>query len=453
VPRCPLVVLGVVLALAAPAAAADPSDRVHAADGRFADDRGGQWLLRGGNVIHKPTGEPVISQRDVEVMRELGWTTIRLGTGWRWFEPAEGVYDEAYADRFAAIAKQLTGEGFRVIVDMHQDAWGPPVGNGAPRWAAPQECEAAHVPLSQPTGAWAADYFSPRTICAFTRFWLTPELQDHLIEAYRMIARRLRDDRRFVGIDLFNEPFNGALAPGVFEHTALFPFYDRAAEAIRDVAPDAIAFEEPAISKTVTGATMPSLPDGPGRAWAPHVYGLWDLNTSSLQRRDEAIEVSMRSSGNEARIGERPLWFGEFGIFNGADGAETSMSLIYDLADELHAGTAVWELDDPHYGPMAKDGSLIVPRARTLARAYPLRVGGDLVRVEFDDATSELTVGWTQRPDAGRTVIVLPPLRYDAKPEVAAGEGVKVTRRGGGRLELSARPGPAEVTVRPPSGV
>lgn len=440
--------LAAVLALAAvpPAHAAD---RVQALDGRFVDDRGGQWLLRGGNVIHKPSGEPDISEHDIEVMRRLGWTTIRLGTGWRWFEPEEGAYDEAYADRFAAIAKQLTGAGFRVVVDMHQDVWGPPVGNGAPQWTAPEQCGGAHVSLSQATGAWAADYFSPRTICAFTRFWLTPALQDHLIEVYRMIAGRLRDDPLFVGIDLFNEPFNGTLPPGAFEQAALFPFYDRAAEAIHAVAPEAVVFEEPAISKTVTAVTTPQLPGGPNRAWAPHVYGLWDLNTSSLQRRDELIEVSMRSSGNEARAGERPLWFGEFGIFNGADGAEESMSLIYDLADELHAGTAVWELDDPHYGPMERDGTLIMPRARTLARGYPLRVGGDLESVEFDDATSELTVGWTQREGTARTVLVLPPLRYEGPVEVEASDGVRVTRRGGGRLVLRAAPGPAQVTVRP----
>ena len=442
------IALALLIALA-PAAAAAPPDRIGAADGSFVDDRGGQWLLRGGNVIHKPSGEPDISVRDIEVMRALGWTTIRLGTAWQWFEPAEGVYDEAYADRFAAIAARLTDAGFRVIVDFHQDVWGPPVGKGAPRWAAPEQCEATHVPLSQPTGAWAADYFSPRTICAFTRFWLTPALQEHLIEAYRMVARRLGDDPRFVGIDLFNEPFNGALAPGAFETAALFPFYDRAADAIHAIAPGATVFEEPAVSKTVTAATTPPLPDGRGRAWAPHVYGLWDLNPSSVQRRDELIEVSMRSSGNEARIGARPLWFGEFGVFNGAAGSERSLALIYDLADELLAGTAVWELDDPAYGPMERDGSLIMPRARTLARAYPLRVGGSLERVEFDEATSTLTVAWTQDRGAGRSVLVAPPLRYDGGVRVEASDGVRVARRGEGRVVLRAAPGPARVTLSP----
>jgi endoglycosylceramidase len=436
------------LVLAAPAAA----ERIATDGGAFADARGGQWLLRGGNVIAKATGEPDISDRDIEVMRSIGWTTIRLGTGWRWFEPAEGVYDDAYADRFAAIAQRLMDAGFRVVVDMHQDVWGQPVGNGAPQWATPAECEPLHVPLAQQTGAWAADYFSPRTVCAFTNFWATPALQDHLIEAYRMIARRLKDEPRFVGIDVFNEPFNGALAPGVFEHTALFPFYDRAAAAIHEIAPEAIVFEEPAVSKTVLATATPPLPDGPGRAYAPHVYGLWDLDPSSVVPRDEVIEVTMRSSGNEAAIGERPLWFGEFGIFNGATGGEASLTHIFDLADELRAGAAVWELDDPSYGPLNRDGSLVMPRALTLARGYPLRVGGALEAVEFDAATSVLTVRWDQREGAGRTVLVLPALRYPGGVDVTA-ENARVTRRGGGRLVLQAEPGAASVTVAPrPAG-
>lgn len=443
-----IVLLLAVLCCAAPAAA-NPPERVAAINGRFADDRGGQWLLRGGNVISKSTGEPDISARDIEVMRDLGWTTIRLGTGWRWFEPAEGVYDQAYADRFAAIARRLMDEGFHVIVDMHQDVWGQPVGNGAPRWAAPTDCEAAHVPLAKTTGAWAADYFSPRTICAFTNFWTTTALQDHLIEAYRMIARRLENHQRFVGIDVFNEPFNGAFAPGVFEHTALFPFYDRAAAAIHGVAPRATVFEEPAISKTILATATPPLPDGPGRAYAPHVYGLWDLDPSSVVPRDEVIEATMRSSANEARTGERPLWFGEFGIFNGAAGGEASMTHIYDLADELHAGTAVWELDDPAYGPLRRDSTLIMPRARTLARGYPLRVAGTLTETKFDAATSALTVRWTQAEDAGKTVLVLPPLRYPGALDVQLGPGVQVTEREPGRLQLKAAPGAASVTVTP----
>lgn len=440
----------ILLLLLATPAAAQGADRISTAGQRFVDSRGGEWLLRGGNVIAKPTGLPDVSAHDIDVMRELGWTTVRLGTGWRFLEPTESGYDPAYADKFAAIARRLTDAGFRVIVDMHQDLWGPPVGNGAPQWSAPAQCEQTHIPLSQYAGAWAADYFSPRTICAFTRFWADTALQDHLIAAYRMIATRLAGDPGVVGIDLFNEPFNGALAPGVFETAGLFPFYERAAAAIHAIAPQLIVFEEPSVSKTVFMAGVPQTPAADGnRAWAPHIYGPWDFNSSGPQRRDEMIEVSMRASAQEAAAGERPLWFGEFGIFNGAEGAEQSMTRIYDLADELHAGTALWELDDPGYGPLRPDGSLIQPRARTVARGYPLRVGGTLDTVRFEDGTSRLTVSWTQSAAGGETILVLPSLRYPGALSITAGADVDVVAHEDGRLVLQAAPGSREISLAP----
>ena len=450
------IALGFVLALIlAPVAnagvPADPDHPVRAADGRFRDSRGGDVLLRGGNVISKRDGEPVIDERDVEVMRAVGWTTIRLGTGWRWFEPQRGVYDAAYADRFAAIARGLMDRGFRVIVDMHQDVWGPPMGNGAPEWAIPAECgPATDVNWSEPTGTWAADYFSPRTLCAFTNFWRDAELQGHLIEAYRMIARRLGKERRFVGIDLLNEPFQALIPPAVFEYGVLFPFYDRAAQAIRAVDHDALVFQEPSNSKNVAMAAWPKLAfASEGGAWAPHVYGPWDASPSAPQQRDELIRVSMQQSATEAELAGLPLWFGEFGVFNGAAGAEESMQLIYDTADELLAGTAMWELDDPSYGPKSSNGAFKMPRAHTVARGYPLRVGGALESVEFDSQTSALTVRWTQAGKGGDTVLVLPELRYPAALDVDAGPGVKVADREPGRLVLKAKRGARSVTVAP----
>ena len=161
----------------------------------------------------------------------------------------------------------------------------------------------------------------------------------------------------------------------------------------------------------------------------------------------ELIEVSMRLAANDARTGERPLWFGEFGIFNQAPGGEASLTRIYDLADELRAGTAVWELDDPNYGPVERDGTLIMPRALTLARAYPLRVGGTLDAVAFDAQTSTLDVRWTQADKAGDTVLVLPSMRYPGPLTITSSPGVEIVEREDGKLVLSAPPGPAQVSV------
>jgi len=323
-------------------------------------------------------------------------------------------------------------------------------GNGAAEWTTPAECRDLHVDWAGYTGVWATNYFSPRTVCAFTRFWTETALQDHLIEAFRMIVRRLGPEPRFVGIDFMNEPFLGAVPPAAFEYGFLYPFYDRAARAVAEIAPRAIAFEEPQAGKNVAMTAPPPLPRSRPTAYAPHVYGPWDTGGDVLgEHRDRLIEANMRAARVEARAAGRPLWFGEFGILNSAQGGEESLSTIYGLADELLGGAAVWELWDPAYGPMRRDGSLIEPRATTIARAYPLRVGGRLRRVHFDRASSRLTVDWDQRKRAGETVLVLPALRYPGPLTVALGPGARVVSRTEGRLVVTAGPGARTVTVRP----
>ncbi len=44
-----------------------------------------------------------------------------------------------------------------------------------------------HVPFSQPTGAWGADYLSPATLCAFTNFWTSQRLQQQYAAAWSAV--------------------------------------------------------------------------------------------------------------------------------------------------------------------------------------------------------------------------------------------------------------------------
>jgi hypothetical protein len=214
------------------------------------------------------------------------------------------------------------------------------------------------------------------------------------------------------------------------------------------VDPDALLFMEPASSKNVAMLAWPKLTPSAGGAWAPHIYGPWDFSQDAPQERDNLIELNMRQSALEAQLGGLPLWFGEFGVFNGSPGAEESMQLIYDLADEMLAGTALWELDDAGYGPKRGSGDFVMPRAMTVARPYPLRVGGRLGSVRFDSAQSRLELEWAQAEGAGETVIVVPELRYPSF-EATLGEGVSEVSREPGRLVVSAEPGERSLAITP----
>jgi endoglycosylceramidase len=418
---------------------------------RIVDADGREVLLRGGALIEKAApGLPRVSERDWQQMRELGWNSIRLGTAWQWIEPERGVLDHDYLDALAALAREAMDEGFNVVVDMHQDVWGPPVGNGAPAWTVHPACAPLHVDLAGPSGTWAANYLSPWTFCQFNVFWEDAELQSHLATAWREVARRVGDHPRMAGYDLMNEPFQGTHPPGEFEARLLYPFYTRMAEAIREVDPDAVMYVEPANSKNVHLPTAPAVGDAPDPVvYAPHVYGLWDLN-DAFTEREPFIDANMQTSEVEARLLGAPLWYGEFGMRRDAPDAEATLTHIYDVADRQRAGAAVWEYARNQYGLLRSDGSLDPARARTVARPYPRAVSGTVERLAFDAAAGVFELEW--QAAEGDTEIALPPLRFGEGAAVEPGPGVRVLRDGSvdGVLVVEADPGARRLAVHAP---
>ena len=435
--------------VAAPPAAAEPRDQLHVEDGQLVDSRGATVLLRGTALIRKSApGLPSVSEADWERMRELGFNSIRLGTAWTFIEPRRGEYDASYLDALAALAREAMDHGLYVIVDMHQDVWGPPLGNGAPPWTVYPECEPlAGIDLAAITGAWAANYLAPWTFCQFTRFWEDRDLQAHFAGAWKEVARRLGHEPRLVGYDLINEPFQGLHPPGEFETRLLYPFYDRLAVALRSVDPGATVFEEPPNSKNVHLPTAPSVAPRADAVYAPHVYGLWDVN-DAFSRRDELIELNMTYSAVEARAMGTPLWYGEFGMRRGAPDAEASLARIYDIADRQLAGTSYWEWASNEYGPLRADGTLDPVRALTLSRAYPMRTGGELLSVSFDGSTSSFSMIWRQAADAGPTEVFLPRRRYPDGFDVVAGDDARWRFEPGRQLlVVDAPPGERRLRV------
>lgn len=440
-PGVVVAVLVGLLAGFAPAAQAAPAE-LRSSGQRFVDAHGREVVLRGGALIEKfGDGLPELDEADWANLRALGWNHLRLGTAWEFIEPRRGDYDEAYLDRFAALAREAMSRGLHVIVDLHQDVWGKPAGNGAPAWATYPECAGRHVDLASAAGTFAANYFSPFTVCQFTRFWTDPALQDRYAAALGEVARRIGGQSLLAGWDLMNEPYQGALAPGAFEAAFLFPFYARVTRAIRRHDPDGVVFLEPANSKNVHLPTASPLGTAPANAaYAPHVYGLWDANDAFTQR-EALVAANVALSVAEAKLARLPLWFGEFGMRRSAPRAEATLTQIYELADRHRAGAAVWEYASNDYGPLRADGTLEPARSRTVARPYPDRTAGTLRSFGFDGRT--FTMRW--RATAGETVVALPPLRFAGGYDVTLDAGSAV--REAGRLVVRAPAGERTLTV------
>ncbi len=104
---------------------------------RVVDDLGRTVLLRGVNVnglgeyyqehADLPSTLP-LTHDDLRQIASHGFDVVRLILSWSRLEPQPGVIDETYLDRIEEVVGWAPDEDVYVLLDMHQDAWGPHVG-------------------------------------------------------------------------------------------------------------------------------------------------------------------------------------------------------------------------------------------------------------------------------------------------------------------------------------
>lgn len=326
-------------------------------------------------------------------LQEAGFNCLRLGVIWDGVEPEPGVYDEEYLDKIEELVLRALGHGVYVLLDMHQDLYGRQFSDGAPDWATitddlPHETGAiwSDSYLISPAVQRAFDHFWANTPA--------PDgvgLQDHYAAVWKHIAERFAGYSSVLGYDIMNEPFNGsagqALLPAMlgqyasavaraggpvmteeeilqtwadegsrlealkfledtvlykqvidaayeanalFETTALQAFYQRCADAIREVDSTHILFLEHAYfcnTGLPTAIEAVRCADGsrdPLVAYAAHGYDLVtdtkEVGHQSYQRLDFIFGRIHQSS---LRM-DVPVLVGEWGALHGDSDALTN---------------------------------------------------------------------------------------------------------------------------------
>jgi endoglycosylceramidase len=418
------------------------STRLHVDGATVRDAAGRQVLLRGIQVIDKEAPYvPRVTAADFRRIRSWGLDSVRLGLLWSGVMPRRGQVDPRYVAAIARLARQAADAGLYVVLDMHQDVYGVPWGDGAPAWAGQTACP--YVPVGPVTGAWALDYLSPAVLCAFTQFWTDPALQAEYTTAWTAVARAVRDNARIAGYDLINEPSQGLLPPGVFESQYLYPSQARWLAAIQAVDRHAIGMFEVPNYRNVEVPDAPPTGLPPQAVFAPHNYGLWD-DAEQLSATRPLADANAAWAAGQARAVGRPLWTGEFGVVASSPGATEFVRHVFDLADQDLAGLSYWEYQGG-YAPTEPDGRPR-PLLAALVRSYPVATAGDLGSVAWDSVHRTLTVTWTQR-GSGASVLAVPLALFP--------HGVRITGArplgapSAGQLRVSARPGPVHLTVTP----
>ncbi|KOU44965.1 cellulase family glycosylhydrolase [Streptomyces sp. WM6378] len=451
--------------------AVGPADAgpAHTATGHrwITDDQGRALVLTGLNTASsaksRPDGLPWIREADVQRESDaLGSDFVRFLIQWRNVEPRPGEYDDGYLAQVAERVRWYGARGYRVMLDLHQDVYGPKVkGNGAPTWATENE----GLPVAE-QGQWELKYIEPGTVRAFDNFWGTRkasrDLRAHYAAAWAHVAARFADDPAVLGYDLMNEPFGGSVQGPAFEAGPLAALYRQTIGAIRKVDHDSWIFVEPEAVSANWGlpSGLPYLKDprGDGQdariAYAPHLYPLpMDLGGGYTGDAGKWVDRTLTSWREQTektakRLGA-PVLIGEYGLDTTLPGALPYVAKVRSMADAMGAGTAYWSNDPGSWAPW--DQSLKpTPLLPVLDRPQPRAIAGDPVAYAWDEPSRTLSVSWRKGEGVRGDTEVYLPARFFPGGGVVTGDGVAGAWDPKSRiLHVTSRSGDAgEVSVR-----
>ena len=439
---------------------------------------------------------------DARTLARLGFNMVRLGIVWEGLEPGRrGVgpnnprycrphrrgtpfhslgsadpYDpvtvRAYLARTEKIVALLARAGLRVVIDMHQDAWGsafsyaggttPWNGEGAPPWATCTD----QVPYTPPT-SWGDAYGVPAVQTAIHHFWANDvrgDLQGQLARVWQAVARHYRDDPDVIGYEVTNEPndFLSARFNSELECDYGGPMHEPRScaaghpAALRDGLIGAIQTADPnhVVLFEPSGATNFGAPETIGIteplrfdriALAFHIYG------SAAKQLRQTIKERARTRTDQP--GGPPWIMDEFGATNDAPHTAKTIS----LADGANLSWTYWaalQLDDPtaadpFEGLLDEQTRRPYPaQAQAMAVPYPWATAGTPGPQSFNRATDTFKYSYAvDREIHAPTEISVPAYTYPHGYSVRVAGARIVSDKGAPNLELLARRRASRVAV------
>jgi endoglycosylceramidase len=442
---------------------------------------------------------------DAQTLARLGFTVVRLGVIWEGLEPGPagvgpnnpkfcsphragtpfpklGASDpyrasvvKAYLAKVNRIVGLLAHAGIRVIIDMHQDAWGsafslatgaaPWNGEGAPPWAT---CTNGTTFAATP--GWAQAYGIGAVMAAIHNFFsndVSGDLQGQFTRVWTAVARYFRGNADVVGYEMYNEPTDFAISD--FDRELQCDYGGPAHEpvscsqsgaqaprngwigAIQAADPSHIVFYEPSVltdfgSPETIGITEPLRFHRIALAF--HIYT--DPSTAL------PLIESERTATRTDQRGGPPFIMDEFG--SGPVAAQTGVvALAAGQADLSWTYWSGMQLHDPTGGPA--EGLIneqtrrpYSDKAHALSAPYAFATAGKPGQVSWTAKTQVFTYTYTVAPGIhAPTEVVVPTYLYSHGYRVRVGGAKVVSAQNARLLELQARRGARTVhlTLRP----
>ena len=449
-------------------AAAPPASRLglRVSGRHFVDESGRIVVLRGVNLAGNskvPPFRPNADGADLDRMVELGINVIRLVFIWEAFEPTRGVYDDAYLQEMAQIARHAAARGIRTIVDIHQDGFSRHAsrgsGSGFPPWAISPRGKASKPDNGPNCKNWpllmATD---PTTHRSFDDFYANVNgVRDRYLAMLARIGTQFASTPGVIGYDLLNEPWGD-------EEKDLAPLYHDAASVIRIVHPSAILFLEGHI--TTNGGLSSKLPRPKFEnvAYAPHYYKPSAMVLNRFNGSTLAIRKAFDVMTSQAISWNAPLLLGEFGLDATAYQADSYVASLYDHLDLSLASGTQWNFT-PDWTPERKDGwndedfnildpTTLRPRPNFRPRPYPRAIAGTPARFGFSpeggtQGGAFVELNWEHAPERGHTELFIPRDLFPwASTVITASPGITCVWDPARQLLTCRASKPAQTTLR-----
>ena len=396
---------------------------VQVCKGALRDPDGRAMIPRGVNFAGSHKMAPYTDSfqpGDYAQLHTWGFRALRFIITWSAVEPTQGTYDEAYLDWVATRLGWAHDAGLDVILDMHQDVYGEGFGfDGAPRWT----CDASYYAAFVPRDPWPLNYTDANVLACIDRFMTDAELQQRFAAMWGHVADRFADAPAIIGFDPLNEPHWGSYPVSMFEADRLQPLYAQVITAVRAHVPW-VVFAEPSSSRNLGFATKLVPFEIPNVVYAPHLY---DPNaelsgTFDAHNRTTLLATAEDLRADADRLGI-PLWIGEYGGIATSPVIGAYMDAAYDGAAAALGGSMYWSMDRGGGYSIYDDAGVPHPELLdAIVRPAPVRIAGDPLAWDYDDAGRVLTLTW--RPDQtilSPTEIAIPARVYPNGVDVACG--------------------------------
>lgn len=421
------------------------------------DGQGRVVLLNGVNLVAKGALTPEgrgFGADDADFLVANGFDAVRLGLSPDAFMPTPGKVDQTYLQSYARTVRTLTDRGLLVLVDLHQDGWGPSVcGNGFPAWmtrthGATNTCTT--FPLYYVT--------NPAIQAAFQSLWDDEQvegagLQDHVATMFEALAGAVGDDPNVLGYDILNEPWPGtswqdcALKPNGcpdLDAAGLDELHTKVAKAIRTKDPKHLIFGEPYVlfnfGNSLTHVRPPNEDPRAGLSW--HMY-----TSPELEPNVPANAITWSNETGGALLNT------EFGAVS----SQAEIHRMVDVLDDALMPWMWWSYDEGMVHDMSiKPGvsNINRPVVDALVRPHAVAVAGTPTSHDYDPATRVLRFSWsTTAPGRARlapgatSVIRVPKPVYGGRYTVEVQGGSVVSPPGAVDLTIATAPGARTVTV------